>query len=429
MENNNINNTDVNITEEVQEKKEDLKIIKLKPSQLEFLKSYKTHKKDSYYDLFERLVNNKDELQKIVDKQFKKSDITRYNESIKSYINKITILSEDIERAAQDFVEVGLEEYYKELDKIAAEIIETVELKDEVRKLKEELENHLQTIQAHKEEIDKYKADIIDKDNEIAAGVEYAKELLNSNTQLNKEKVEQSAEHTKVVMAKDNIIEARNNTIDEKNKLIEEKTTDIIRLNNEISRLGVELSKSENNVKVIEAEKDQIQKQVEQYKDQVENLKDQNTSLNSNIKNLNATKDTLIKTNKEQNDEIKGLLDTVSTKDSELRTLKSDIVEKDENIKELNSQVSTLNVQIETLGKDVESKELEIESLKKQLDESAAALAAKVTEMDKLEKEKNDLVAKHKKEIKDKYISKEQHEALIKKANELQKKLNKTEKK
>ena len=58
MENNNINNTDVNITEEVQEKKEDLKIIKLKPSQLEFLKSYKTHKKDSYYDLFERLVNN-----------------------------------------------------------------------------------------------------------------------------------------------------------------------------------------------------------------------------------------------------------------------------------------------------------------------------------------------------------------------------------
>ena len=429
MENNNINNTDVNITEEVQEKKEDLKIIKLKPSQLEFLKSYKTHKKDSYYDLFERLVNNKDELQKIVDKQFKKSDITRYNESIKSYINKITILSEDIERAAQDFVEVGLEEYYKELDKIAAEIIETVELKDEVRKLKEELENHLQTIQAHKEEIDKYKADIIDKDNEIAAGVEYAKELLNSNTQLNKEKVEQSAEHKKVVMAKDNIIEARNNTIDEKNKLIEEKTTDIIRLNNEISRLGVELSTSKNNVKVIEAEKDQIQKQVEQYKDQVENLKDQNTSLNSNIKNLNATKDTLIKTNKEQNDEIKGLLDTVSTKDSELRTLKSDIVEKDENIKELNSQVSTLNVQIETLGKDVESKELEIESLKKQLDESAAALAAKVTEIDKLEKEKNDLVAKHKKEIKDKYISKEQHEALIKKANELQKKLNKTEKK
>lgn len=429
MENNNINNTDVNITEEVQEKKEDLKIIKLKPSQLEFLKSYKTHKKDSYYDLFERLVNNKDELQKIVDKQFKKSDITRYNESIKSYINKITILSEDIERAAQDFVEVGLEEYYKELDKIAAEIIETVELKDEVRKLKEELENHLQTIQAHKEEIDKYKADIIDKDNEIAAGVEYAKELLNSNTQLNKEKVEQSAEHTKVVMAKDNIIEARNNTIDEKNKLIEEKTTDIIRLNNEISRLGVELSTSKNNVKVIEAEKDQIQKQVEQYKDQVENLKDQNTSLNSNIKNLNATKDTLIKTNKEQNDEIKGLLDTVSTKDSELRTLKSDIVEKDENIKELNSQVSTLNVQIETLGKDVESKELEIESLKKQLEESAAALAAKVTEIDKLEKEKNDLVAKHKKEIKDKYISKEQHEALIKKANELQKKLNKTEKK
>ena len=429
MENNNINNTDVNITEEVQEKKEDLKIIKLKPSQLEFLKSYKTHKKDSYYDLFERLVNNKDELQKIVDKQFKKSDITRYNESIKSYINKITILSEDIERAAQDFVEVGLEEYYKELDKIAAEIIETVELKDEVRKLKEELENHLQTIQAHKEEIDKYKADIIDKDNEIAAGVEYAKELLNSNTQLNKEKVEQSAEHTKVVMAKDNIIEARNNTIDEKNKLIEEKTTDIIRLNNEISRLGVELSTSKNNVKVIEAEKDQIQKQVEQYKDQVENLKDQNTSLNSNIKNLNATKDTLIKTNKEQNDEIKGLLDTVSTKDSELRTLKSDIVEKDENIKELNSQVSTLNVQIETLGKDVESKELEIESLKKQLEESAAALAAKVTEIDKLEKEKNDLVANHKKEIKDKYISKEQHEALIKKANELQKKLNKTEKK
>ena len=429
MENNNINNTDVNITEEVQEKKEDLKIIKLKPSQLEFLKSYKTHKKDSYYDLFERLVNNKDELQKIVDKQFKKSDITRYNESIKSYINKITILSEDIERAAQDFVEVGLEEYYKELDKIAAEIIETVELKDEVRKLKEELENHLQTIQAHKEEIDKYKADIIDKDNEIAAGVEYAKELLNSNTQLNKEKVEQSAEHTKVVMAKDNIIEARNNTIDEKNKLIEEKTTDIIRLNNEISRLGVELSTSKNNVKVIEAEKDQIQKQVEQYKDQVENLKDQNTSLNSNIKNLNATKDTLIKTNKEQNDEIKGLLDTVSTKDSELRTLKSDIVEKDENIKELNSQVSTLNVQIETLGKDIESKELEIESLKKQLEESAAALAAKVTEIDKLEKEKNDLVAKHKKEIKDKYISKEQHEALIKKANELQKKLNKTEKK
>ena len=429
MENNNINNTDVNITEEVQEKKEDLKIIKLKPSQLEFLKSYKTHKKDSYYDLFERLVNNKDELQKIVDKQFKKSDITRYNESIKSYINKITILSEDIERAAQDFVEVGLEEYYKELDKIAAEIIETVELKDEVRKLKEELENHLQTIQAHKEEIDKYKADIIDKDNEIAAGVEYAKELLNSNTQLNKEKVEQSAEHTKVVMAKDNIIEARNNTIDEKNKLIEEKTTDIIRLNNEISRLGVELSTSKNNVKVIEAEKDQIQKQVEQYKDQVENLKDQNTSLNSNIKNLNATKDTLIKTNKEQNDEIKGLLDTVSTKDSELRTLKSDIVEKYENIKELNSQVSTLNGQIETLGKDIESKELEIESLKKQLEESAAALAAKVTEMDKLEKEKNDLVAKHKKEIKDKYISKEQHEALIKKANELQKKLNKTEKK
>ena len=150
MENNNINNTDVNITEEVQEKKEDLKIIKLKPSQLEFLKSYKTHKKDSYYDLFERLVNNKDELQKIVDKQFKKSDITRYNESIKSYINKITILSEHKVRAQQDFVEVGLEEYYKELDKIAAEIIETVELKDEVRKLKEELENHLQIIQAHK---------------------------------------------------------------------------------------------------------------------------------------------------------------------------------------------------------------------------------------------------------------------------------------
>ena len=43
MENNNINNTDVNITEEVQEKKEDLKIIKLKPSQLEILKQYKTH--------------------------------------------------------------------------------------------------------------------------------------------------------------------------------------------------------------------------------------------------------------------------------------------------------------------------------------------------------------------------------------------------
>ena len=218
MENNNINNTDVNITEEVQEKKEDLKIIKLKPSQLEFLKSYKTHKKDSYYDLFERLVNNKDELQKIVDKQFKKSDITRYNESIKSYINKITILSEDIERAAQDFVEVGLEDYYKELDKVAAEIVETVELKDEVNKLNELLKDYQKQIETHKEEIDKYKADIIDKDNEIAAGVEYAKELLNSNTQLNKEKVEQSAEHTKVVMAKDNIIEARNNTIDEKNK-------------------------------------------------------------------------------------------------------------------------------------------------------------------------------------------------------------------
>ena len=62
MENNNINNTDVNITEEVQEKKEDLKIIKLKPSQLEILKEYKTHKKDSYYDLFERLVNNKDDI-------------------------------------------------------------------------------------------------------------------------------------------------------------------------------------------------------------------------------------------------------------------------------------------------------------------------------------------------------------------------------
>lgn len=443
MENNNINNTDVNITEEVQEKKEDLKIIKLKPSQLEILKEYKTHKKDSYYDLFERLVNNKDELQKVVDKQFKKSDITRYNESIKSYINKITVLSEDIERAAQDFVDTGLEEYYKELDKVAAEIVETVELKDEVNKLNELLKNYQKEIETHKEEIDKYKADIIDKDKQIADGVEYAKELLNSNELLEKEKVQQGKEHTDALLEKDRIIESKNDTINENIKLLDEKTNEIITLNKKISDLGIELSTSKNNVKVIEAEKDQIQKQVEQYKDQVENLKDQNTSLNSNIENLNATKDTLIKTNKEQNDEIKGLLDTVSTKDSEIRTLKSDIVEKDENIKELNSQVSTLNEnieglngqistlngQIETLGKDVESKELEIESLKKQLDESADALAAKVTEIDKLEKEKNDLVANHKKEIEDKYISKEQHEALINKANELQKKLNKIEKK
>lgn len=443
MENNNINNTDVNITEEVQEKKEDLKIIKLKPSQLEILKEYKTHKKDSYYDLFERLVNNKDELQKVVDKQFKKSDITRYNESIKSYINKITVLSEDIERAAQDFVDTGLEEYYKELDKVAAEIVETVELKDEVNKLNELLKNYQKEIETHKEEIDKYKADIIDKDKQIADGVEYAKELLNSNELLEKEKVQQGKEHTDALLEKDRIIESKNDTINENIKLLDEKTNEIITLNKKISDLGIELSTSKNNVKVIEAEKDQIQKQVEQYKDQVENLKDQNTSLNSNIENLNATKDTLIKTNKEQNDEIKGLLDTVSTKDSEIRTLKSDIVEKDENIKELNSQVSTLNEnieglngqistlngQIETLGKDVESKELEIESLKKQLDESAAALAAKGREIDKLEKEKNDLVANHKKEIEDKYISKEQHEALINKANELQKKLNKIEKK
>ena len=435
MENNNINNTDVNITEEVQEKKEDLKIIKLKPSQLEILKEYKTHKKDSYYDLFERLVNNKDELQKVVDKQFKKSDITRYNESIKSYINKITILSEDIERAAQDFVDTGLEEYYKELDKVAAEIVETVELKDEVNKLNDLLKDYQKEIETHKEEIEKYKADIIDKDKQIADGVEYAKELLNSNELLEKEKMQQGKEHTDALLEKDRIIESKNDTINENIKLIDEKTNEIIKLNKKISDLGIELSTSKNNVKVIEAEKDQIQKQVDQYKDQVENLKDQNTSLNSNIKNLNATKDTLIKTNKEQNDEIKGLLDTVSTKDSELRTLKSDIVEKDENIKELNSQVSTLNEnieglngQIETLGKDVKSKELEIESLKKQLDESADALAAKVTEIDKLEKEKNDLVANHKKEIKDKYISKEQHEALIEKANELHKKLNKIEK-
>lgn len=348
MENNNIKNMDVNITEEVQEKKEDLKIIKLKPSQLEVLKSYKTHKKDSYYDLFERLVNNKDELQKVVDKQFKKSDITRYNESIKSYINKITILSEDIERAAQDFVEVGLEDYYKELDKVAAEIVETVELKDEVNKLNELLKDYQKQIETHKEEIDKYKADIIDKDNEIAAGVEYAKELLNSNTQLNKEKVEQSAEHTKVVMAKDNIIEARNNTIDEKNKLIEEKTTDIIRLNNEISRLGVELSTSKNNVKVIEAEKDQIQKQVEQYKDQVENLKDQNTSLNNNIENLNATKDKLMATNMEQNNEIKVLLE-------EKEKLNKDINNKNNEISKLNSEkeklVETHKTEIEVINK------------------------------------------------------------------------------
>ena len=171
------------------------KIIKLRTSQKQLLDTFKISKGESYAEVFDRILEEKEELDLMIQKHFFQSSIEKYNKNIQIHMDRILAINLDIERQARDIVELELRKYEQSISHIQESLVTLANTKQELEELNkeyanlalksEELEKSLQKEHTNYNELIKIKSKIEEEKNKYINLFNEANLDVNRLTQVN----------------------------------------------------------------------------------------------------------------------------------------------------------------------------------------------------------------------------------------------------
>lgn len=334
-----------NLINEVENQEVADKMVKLRPSQKQLLEGMKLANKESLADVLDRILEERQQLSKKLEKEFNKSAIKRHNDAVMDHVRQIIAINTDIERQAQHIVDLEMQKYYASIEEVQETLIMLADTKQELDNIKLEyekvieqsvkLEKDLQEQQEENEQLkkaneklDTEKNDYITKFNEVTLDVN---RLRDKNIEL-----------TTQINDKNNKITSIENHINNLNTTIETKQT-------EIDNLKV-LNETLNNDKkylqeTIDKTNDKLEKSEARIADVFERQSDlvtTNAKLEEQLRNYNT------KINELENDKNK-LQEQINKSNQELEATKQTLINRES---ELNSKIKTLELN----SKDIKSK-------------------------------------------------------------------------
>lgn len=274
------------------------KMVKLRPSQKQLLEGMKLANKESLADVLDRILEERDLLTKKVNENFNKTSIQKHNEAVKNHLNRIIELNADIEKQAQDIIEMEIQKYYASIEKIQEALLDMANMKEELDKVKvdydklldanqvldkalEEQQQENQELSKANKQLEKEKHDYITKFNEASLD---ANKLRDENTKLISE-----------INNKNNDITIFKNDINNLNTTVETKQTEIDSLkliNNTLvddkKYLQDKLEKSENRIESMMDKHNEMMKVNSDLTNENKELIAANQKLEAKIKELNA---------------------------------------------------------------------------------------------------------------------------------------------
>lgn len=322
-----------NLINEVENQEVADKMVKLRPSQKQLLEGMKLANKESIADVLDRILEEREQLAKKLEKEFNKSAITKHNEAVMDHVKQIIAINSDIERQAQHIVELEMQKYYAAIEEVQETVVMLADTKQELDNIKIEyeaiieksakLENELKDQQEENEQLkkdneklDTEKNDYITKFNEVTLDVN---RLRDKNIELTTELNDRNNKITTLENDINNLnttIETKQTEIDNLKVLNETLNNDKKYLQETIDKTNDKLEKSEARIAdVFERQSDlvttnaKLEEQLRNYNTKINELENDKNKLQEQInksnQELEATKQTLINRESELNSKIK----------------------------------------------------------------------------------------------------------------------------
>lgn len=279
------------------------KQVKLRPSQKQLLEQMKLANKEPLADVLDRILEEREELSKKVNEQFNKTTIVKHSEVIKNYLNRIIEINLDIEKEAQDIINLEIKKYSDKVGEIEEAITLLADTMKELNDIKKE-----------------------------------HSELIYENEKLHKNLNNEIENKNKLEIEKSHYLTQLNETISQLNRL-NEQNTDLKIKNNEKNNEIAVLTNSKNNLETIIATKET----------EINNWKISNKTLESDKKYL---QDSLNKLNEK--------LEKLDNKNIEIFSTQKEVVELnfrlESKLRDANNEINELKTNFNIL--EIENKRL-----------------------------------------------------------------------
>ena len=360
-----------------------------------------------YHKLYADIVGRKNELERMVDEQFKKTEIQKYKGQLKQYVDSICTTIDHIENYTYFYVDTAVEKQEEKVKILEEKLIELVIIEDELEQVKlineeikrryEELHGRHNKVIDEKNTLEEMNEDITTKLETIEAELSKKQEELTTVTnKLNDLLLSHKTEVDKLV----------NQLNDEQAKRVES------------DQKAYEISLKEESYKTRIAEKDQQLKEYQvQFNEQINNnqllmeglrkekdakieeLHSKNNSLSLQVNNLREEKtklDEVVKIQETRIGELESERNNLEVKNKNLEDIK---LKNEGIIKEQENALQTANKKYETdinkVKKDAENEKQQVlEGLIKSHKEEQEELKKQIADLQVDLKVKNEMNGK-----------------------------------
>lgn len=287
--------------------------------QKEMLENLRLTNKEPLADVFNRILEEKEELIKIVEEKFKKTVIRQHNQEIEKYLNRIIQLNLSIEKKAEDLIDLEIQKYLESLKEIQDIMILLADTKRDL------------------EETKKGNIELTEKYNKIEKSLEYEinknKNFITLNMDLEKEKNsyiakinEYSSEINRLSEQNMDLKTELNNKNNEITKLINNNSNEVSKLQNEINNFKIKVEAKYTKI-------NELNKVIDDLKIDKNDFKNSLMEVNKTIKDKD---DAILELNKTQSD----LINKNNKLEEDLRESNSYIIILQEEIKSLKNQAN-----------------------------------------------------------------------------------------
>lgn len=377
----------------------------------------------AYNKIFDSIIKTRNELQTSVNEQFKKTEMQKYKEQLKKYVDNICTTIDQLELYTYQYVDGAIEKQEEKMESVEERILELVIVKDELEKVKslyEELNKQYQELDGRHNKVMDEKNNLEEENKNIES------ELAAKEDELSKKQ----EELTTVTNKLNDLLLSHKNEIDELTEKLKQEQEQRI----ESDKKAYEISLMESNYKTRIIEKDEeikdyrnkineqinnnqkLMEELRKEKDaKIEELYTKNSSLSLSVNNISDEKIKLEEVVRTQETKIENLKDEKNKLELENATLEDikiknegKIREQEEAFKilegshkkeqeELKNEIEGLKVELKV--KDAQNEKLEVEAKKVPGLESDIAIAkdkleSAIAEKEKFEQMYNDLMAK-----------------------------------
>ena len=287
--------------------------------QKEMLENLRLTNKEPLSDVFSRILEEKEELIKIVEEKFKKTVIRQHNQEIEKYLNRIIQLNLSIEKKAEDLIDLEIQKYLESLKEIQDIMIL---LADTKRDLEETQKDNIELTEKYNK-IEKSLEDEINKNKDFTTlNMDLEKEKNSYIAKIN----EYSSEINRLSEQNMDLKTELNNKNNEVTKLINNNSNEVSKLQNEINNFKIKVEAKYTKI-------NELNKVIDDLKIDKNDFKNSLMEVNKTIKDKD---DAILELNKTQSD----LINKNNKLEEDLRESNSYIIIIQEEIKSLKNQAN-----------------------------------------------------------------------------------------